>query len=1099
MVNFGTERTDAQSLGAERRQVTVLSCELVSETDADPEDVSSQLERYRADVVQRVTYHGGLIVGDIGGSILAVWGSSSGSSSRRDLGAFQGQSPRAALMAALDLTAQRYRSARIKIAVDAGIVIVNHCVGSGKIGDLVGRVLVDANTFRAQSDNSTVVVSNAVRHLAAESFIFAPLDIPQSRAGTGLTQGWRVIACKGHLQPPDRRAPRLVGNHRQRTSLDQALAAVQALARQIVIVTGEAGIGKSALFRHFRARVIANKARWIEATCRPEQSHATLQPIRDLLRQALPKTDIDWLAQTTSDHIPTIPTFIDLDAADRQLLSRFFDVKLQATPPFSTTRAQNAEQQASNLQRWPSNRQQRLITLLIEIIGHIATVRPTFFALEDLHWADGATLEFLALLVDRSTRWRQFGLLLVTRRHDNLPIGVIQRATAVAVDRLSTNEIVELLIGTEALPLSTQLLAPDILRLIAHRSEGVPLFAEQLAALYLNTVDPERASAILATPTSLNLTLAARLDALGQHKSLAQSAAVLGRDFDEGVLCRMLAIPAAQVRNGLAVLIASGLVMPVTDRLHVSHRFSHALVRDAAYASLLRQRRRLLHAQPADTITLHFAALAETNPEAMALHYAEAGASRTAAKWWRVAAEGALSLSQLDIAVSHLQRGLTLLAMRDDPQDPAPEIERLAGPQPDEELAIRRLLGPCLTMLAGNGADAVIDNYRRCRELTAGLATTPFEILWGLQGCHSVRGELDDALEIGQQAIIVAEASAANRSEGGDEQCLLAHRMQGLSRLQAGDIAQAISHYAEVHRRYDPTRHEAMRFRYASDQGALALAHWAWAEAVAGHSLASEQLAEQALARADHLAHPHTSAHVLSVLAARAQTLQQREIASTLAIAARTLANTHNFTYWSAWAEIILGWHEAAYSPENSIIRIERAIQDYRRTGAGQALPYALLLKAGVALDAGLYDLAERTTIEGLKLARVGGLGLYLSELLRVRALALMQTAAKPTDLSQPAAPAVESGTRAARLALEEAMATSLRQGTRIFTMRSAVAYLQAAPPDHATADDTPARQRAATALRHVLDDMTLATTPKKHQRSPEITAAWALMTTFDG
>jgi hypothetical protein len=358
--------------------------------------------------------------------------------------------------------------------------------------------------------------------------------------------------------------------------------------------------------------------------------------------------------------------------------------------------------------------------------------------------------------------------------------------------------------------------------------------------------------------------------------------------------------------------------------------------------------------------------------------------------------------------------------------------------------------------------------------------------LWGLQGCHSVRGELDDALEIGQQAIMVAEASAANRSEGGDEQCLLAHRMQGLSRLQAGDIAQAINHYTEVHRRYDPARHEAMCFRYASDQGALALAHWAWAEAVAGNSATSEQLAEQALARADHLAHPHTSAHVLAVLAARAQTLQQREIASTLAVAARSLANTHCFTYWSAWAEIILGWHEAAYSPENSIIRIERAIQDYRRTGAGQALPYALLLKAGVALDAGLWDLVDRTTAEGLKLARAGGLGLYISELLRVRALALTQTAAHTSDTS---------GLNEARLALHDAMAISLRQGTRIFAMRSAVAYLRSFTHNHAAFHRYRDGERQATeVLRQVLNDMADPIARKKSFISPEITAAWTMI-----
>jgi tetratricopeptide (TPR) repeat protein len=340
----------------------------------------------------------------------------------------------------------------------------------------------------------------------------------------------------------------------------------------------------------------------------------------------------------------------------------------------------------------------------------------------------------------------------------------------------------------------------------------------------------------------------------------------------------------------------------------------------------------------------------------------------------------------------------------------------------------------------------VRDNYRRCLLLSIPPVTSPdeapatqaFEILWGLQGCHAVRGEMREALAIGEIAITVADASAQQNPPGRlhEEHGLLAHRMQGLARLQAGEIAAAIRHYQQVERRYNPASHQGMRFRYASDQGVLAQAHWAWAEAVSGNLAASEWLAGQALARAGQLDHPHTSAHVVSVLAARAQTLQQREVAAPLALAARTLSHAHGFTYWAAWAEIILGWHEGARAPEDGIGRIERAIQDYRRTGAGQALPYAMLLKAEVALGAGLWDLAARTTAEGIEVARRSGLGLYLGELLRVRALALRQGGSSSSEVSA---------------VLTEAMSICAGQGTRTFAIRAAMAQLQ--PPDAAAAD----------------------------------------------
>jgi AAA ATPase domain len=1056
MVSCAAAWIDERTGRAERRQVTVLCCELVDTAASDPEDLAHQLASYRAAVAAIVDQHGGRIVDDVSGNILAVWGCGDPADQRHGSASSRGShtsgpgAPRSAMMAALDLAALQFRTATPRIALDAGIVIVGYCHNEALpqrdpnrgFGDLVGRVLGDARRLSALADESCVLASDAVRLLTLDAFVFEQHTLPPCN----VLPAWTVTACKPTVRQRDRRAPYLVGNAKQRAALDQALAAMLARGRQIVVMTGEAGIGKSTLFRHFRARVNASKAQWIEAICRPEHAHATLQPIRDLLRHALSSSEIAELCHTTPKPLAR-PLIADLDASDRQLLCRFFS---------SGDRA--AANTQVNGQIWPSDRHQRLVNLLIEMLGHVAARQPTLLAIEDLHWADSETLAFLTMLVEQSTRWSKFGLMLVARRGDQLPKRITLRATIVAVERLSDREVLELLTRQSHGEPAVSPLSPEILRRIALRSDGVPLFAEQLAALYVNTADPEQASAILTGPTSLNLTLAARLDALGDSKSLAQTASVLGRDFDSGVLARMLEMAPEQIHAGLAVLMASGLVTPVTDRPHISHRFCHALVRDAAYASLLRQQRHQLHRRAAETLQT-FSGFADANPEAMAVHYTEAGEGTAAARWWRLSAKRALGFSHLNVAVSHLQRGLSLLGAHDEPAVGTDATKR------NEELAIRRLLGPCLTMLAGNGADTVIANYRRCLDLTADAAPTPFEVLWGLQGCHSVRGEMHEALDFGERAILAAEASASGDNTDDDERCLLAHRMQGLSRLQAGDIARAIGHYREVERRYDSAKHEAMRFRYASDQGVLATAHWAWAEAVAGNLAVSEQLAEQALARADQLEHPHTSAHVVAVLAARAQTLGQREVAAPLALAARTLAQAHGFTYWSAWSEIILGWHEGATAPETSIARIERAIQDYRRTGAGQALPYAMLLKAEVALSAGLTDLAIRTTSEGLKLAEAGGVGLYRGELLRVQALAAQHNAA-------------QSGNGCVTLpnsALRFAMDLSIQQGTLIFAMRAAVALLRCSldgmdrDGSHLLTDDV---DQALMVLRHLLNDM---------------------------
>jgi hypothetical protein len=1097
------DQVAARTGRAERRQITVLSSELVSAANTDPEDVANQLAGYRRDVANVASRHGGQIIAEFGANMLVVWGASApvaiptaGHSHTWMAAAIAGpDGPRSAILAALDLvardTCQSGSRATIQVAVDAGIVVVNPHTASGLTGgpgaavdDLVGQVLSDAQHLRAEACGRCVLVSDAVRQLTAEAFVFEPARQAKT---------WTVTACKPMLRWHDRRAPRLIGNTHQQALLARLLTAVQTRGQHIVVVTGEAGIGKSTLFHHFRVQVRASKARWIEATCRAEHTHATLQPIRDLLRTALPRGSIAWLTDATQQFPAPLPDLANLNRQDRQLLARFLNADGRSPPLSDSDGAGPAAIRPAGKrtmsQNWPLDGQQRLVNLLIELLCAMAKLQPTILAIEDLHWADGETLAFLGLLVDRSVRWQQFGLALVARRADQLPAQVLKRSTIVEVQRLSDREIIQLLTGQQQIGAPPAIELPrQVLALIAQRADGVPLFAEQLAALYLNTADPAQASAVLTSPTSLNLTLAARLDALGADKSLAQAAAVLGRDFERAVLADMLAMPPAQLQAGLAALEASGLIMPVNDRPHVSHRFSHALVRDAAYASLLKQRRRDLHARAADAITTRCPGLAQAMPEAMALHYSEAGDRIASAHWWRQSAAGALDLSQLTVAVAHLQRGLALL-----------DGQASTSATHDEELAIRRMLGPCLTMLAGNGADAVLANYRRCLVLadTPTAAATPtFEILWGLQCCHAVRGEMTEALVNGEQAIATAEATARTdlSASSGIEQCLLAHRMQGLIRLQTGDIATAIGHYREVERRYDPDRHESMRFRYASDQGVLAQAHWAWAEAVAGNLEASEQHAAAALARAGQLAHPHTSAHVVAVLAARAQTLRQRDVAAPLALAARTLGQTHGFTYWTAWAEIILGWHEGARSPELSIARIDRAIQDYRRTGAGQALPFALLLKAEIAVEAGMWEIAARTAAEGLLLARSAGLGLYMGELLRVRALALIQAAGHDVRADGPQRCATRNAE--ADAALADAMTVCVAQGTLVFAMRAALTQLNR--HGHlgrdAAAGSDPVDRQAHAVLRQSLGRLLKPNGPRVHRQSTELAAAISIL-----
>ena len=226
-----------------------------------------------------------------------------------------------------------------------------------------------------------------------------------------------------------------------------------------------------------------------------------------------------------------------------------------------------------------------------------------------------------------------------------------------------------------------------------------------------------------------------------------------------------------------------------------------------------------------------------------------------------------------------------------------------------------------------------------------------------------------------------------------------AHRMQGLAKLLAGRLDEAFAHYHVVITLYDEQRHAGLRFEHASDQGALAYAHLAWGNAIAGRAEASEGYANAALTLAGRLRHPHTSAHVVCVLAARAQTLGERHAASALAFAGKSLSERHGFSYWKAWADLIIGWAQSG-PRQNGISTIERAIKAYRRTGAAQAMPYAYLLLGEAALGSRAPRRALLAFDEGWSLANRQGLALYGSELLRMRAVAQQTLGNGPMEVA---------------------------------------------------------------------------------------------------
>jgi len=960
-----------QQLGhAHRRNVTVLVCGSAEPGISDARDLGRppiDFSSYR----RIITNHGGRILELSRHGISACWGFP-----------FSGEEDaRRAARAALLIIEENSGGAPIACALQTGIAIAD---GQWSI-ELASSAFETAQRLLMAGGPASVVVSGDMRPLVERFFDLQPIQTADCVA-------WRIAGAEAAYSEAGRVTGALIGHVAERRQLDEVWLRVVDGQPQCVSISGEAGIGKSRLLRYLELKVKAAGGFWLECSCLPEGRRVPLLPLRQAMQRLL-NADEAGLRQ-----------FIDgLEHSDRNLISFFL-----------THRAELLAGE-HGMEHLPG---ERILTLILDWIAGLAGTGPVGLAFEDMHWADRSTCDFLAKGAGRIAKMGPVCLALTSRDPGVRGLRPTPHLphTAIRLDKLSVAEIQQLLACNpcgSALP-------PEKRRQIALRSEGIPLFAMELARLCTGMRVGEDDLELLLRPGPLNAILSARLDSLRNLKPLAQAAAVIGREFDPGILALVLQMEQARLDASLDELVISGILEPTPGAdTRRTLRFTHVLLRDAAYASVLEARRRELHGRIADVLT-HDARVAEQEPEIIAGHFSAAGDPKGAFTWWYRAGVRAAELSSTRAAVHQLSQALA--ARRANPD---------AG-SPREEVDILRLLGIQLAALKGNGAPEAVSTLERCLSLSRKVLGPEgdFDALWALHSCHLVRGEIGRALGMGDKLTACADRS------GITERRLRAHRMQGLAKLLGGLIEEAFAHYRIVLDLYDEHRHAPLRLRHASDQGAVALAQLAWGEAIAGRLESSRRHADAALRLASRLQHPHTSAHVTCVLAARAQTLGEEQAASALAFAGRTLGERHEFPYWIAWADIILGWtggggRVTGGAAGTDIERIESAIAAYRRTGALQAVPYALLLVADKALACDRPQRALKAAMEGWQIAWQQGLMLYASELLRVRALAEKKLGSDPAHIAN---------------LVDRAVHLAASQGAETFSSRAAGFRIHPAP-----------------------------------------------------
>lgn len=951
---------------AERRQLTVVFCDLVGSTalseKLDPEDYRELITKYRDLVGHNVAKFGGEIANYAGDGVVAIFGYPTA----------QELSHYSAALCALEIASaaqdmdmgfsRQPVSTNVRIGIHTGPVVVGTAANSSTDERvwLFGDTPNVAARIQAAADVGEVVVSEVTRRLIGERLDFTSIGSPQLAGVSAPMQLYRVRRKVSGFE-----SARKDFSHDTTPTIGRAAEIALVRSRwegaldgegQVLLLTGDAGVGKSKIAFGLKDELPDEDATQLTLFGSPLHQSSAFFPIKNALTKL---TGMSPNANPKDSRKKVLGFLNDLGlSADRC-----------AAPILRLMGLGNSTSSAERMA--PEREKGALIEALLQLCAGLEQRRPLLLLLDDVHWFDASTLEFVNGWVEQLAN-RRCLTLMTARTEFQSPWRNQSHVTSLELNRLVRRDIYKLVESISGVRPSKEVLSQ-----LAERTDGVPLFVEELTKMAMESGllvsrGQSQAELSMAIPESLQDSLMARLDRLSASREIVQVAAAIGRNFERKLLSEVLDWSDADISNALEQLLETELIVPAGQPgAEDAYRFRHALVQDAAYQSMLRSTASRWHGRIAEILEEHYKETVTREPEILGHHYWRAGNYAAAEGKLMMAARQALDHSANVEAITHLKHALDCLQ------------ELPASQERDRrEIDLQIMIAVPLAFVRGYAHKSVLAAYSRAQALCREYGETErlFKVVYGQFRSTMLGGEYAISKQNADRLVSLCEdlksplvLASAERSHG-SLNTYLGHPLEALTHLDAG-----IGVNLSIEHRFVGLDYDVVDLAVAL-QGYRALSSW-----LSGDEATALAAIKASLVHAEETAHPFSQSFAHAFLGWISQFRGDETSVQDSSATLIALSEEYSFQFWRGWARVMNGWARRNTDGEKSLEDIELGLREWRDTGCRLGLSFFLYLYADAAILHGRLDLAEDLLDQADSFAKDSGEKFWIVGLTRLR------------------------------------------------------------------------------------------------------------------